>query len=169
MAFSFSCPKCDKAIRLQNPLPPGKGVRCPVCKHAFRPAEDIKAKSLAPANPSKNNAAPADKDSSTRPEKKTNTLVAAPPARGSARAIVLLSVAVCLLLAGGGVAAYLLWPETPAPPRTEGKVTETKLPEPTPAPEKPTPTAPPKEVVVQGEPPAFLTPEILARVKKPRC
>ena len=74
MAFSFSCPECDKVLKTANPIPAGKKVRCPSCEAIFIPtAASAAIKSSAPVK-----AAPRpaprlnDEEESDRPRGKTN-------------------------------------------------------------------------------------------------
>ncbi len=32
---SFSCPKCRKVLKSNNPIPDGKKIKCPACTHVF--------------------------------------------------------------------------------------------------------------------------------------
>jgi predicted Zn finger-like uncharacterized protein len=41
MAFMLTCPSCNATLRLANPVPAGKGVRCPKCREVFQaPVEE---------------------------------------------------------------------------------------------------------------------------------
>lgn len=54
MAVQYECPECGNKLRLAQPVPPGKKIRCNMCQVAFAPrAETIALKDEPPARPAK--------------------------------------------------------------------------------------------------------------------
>ncbi|HYT94629.1 MAG TPA: hypothetical protein VEL76_38290 [Gemmataceae bacterium] len=75
------CPSCGTKLRLNNPLPPGRQVRCPKCAVAFTPGEDEPVTAVRPHAtpaplprpepvPRRRPAVPDDEDFDDRPKRK---------------------------------------------------------------------------------------------------
>ena len=44
---SYTCPKCKTILKRQEPVPPGKKMKCPKCQKIFAPDTKVKLNLVA--------------------------------------------------------------------------------------------------------------------------
>jgi predicted Zn finger-like uncharacterized protein len=109
-----TCPECDTVLRLREPVPAGKYVRCPKCVTSFRPPADDADNALPVARKRDRDRRRDEDDYDNRP-RRSRAGKKRQQKKGSGALIALVAVAAVLLLGGAAVAVAVLWPRSSDP------------------------------------------------------